>query len=155
MDRSFTLSAGPVSLRSIGPGDLEDLRRWKNDNKAAFFFKETITPEMQKKWFEGYLSRPDDFMFVVEAGGVKAGCMGFRLKEGAADVYNVIGAPEGRGKGWLGAAMKRMCEHIREAHRPSRIGCEVVLGNPAVEWYKKQGFRVASQTKDYYVMELA
>lgn len=154
MDRSFTLSAGPVTLRTIGPEDLEDLRRWKNENKQAFFFQETITPQMQTKWFEGYLKRPDDVMFVVEAGGLKAGCMGYRLEGGAADVYNIIGAPEGRGKGWLGLAMRLMCEHIRAKHTP-RIGCRVVKGNPAVEWYRKLGFRVASETPEYYQMELA
>lgn len=153
--KSLTLKAGPVTLRSIGPEDLEDLRRWKNDNRRAFFFKDVITPEGQKKWYEGYLGRPDDFMFVVEAEGMKVGCMGFRKIEGAADCYNIIGAPEGRGKGYLGAAMEAMCGHIEESLGTVPITCKVLKTNPAVTWYEKRGFKIAADKGDHWIMELA
>lgn len=141
-------------LRSIGPGDLEDLRRWKNDNRQAFFFKDVITPEGQKKWFEGYVERPQDFMFVVEAEGMKVGCMGFRIIDGAADCYNIIGAPQGRGKGYLGAAMEAMCAHIAGKHT-RKISCKVLKTNPAVKWYEKRGFKIAADKGDHWQMELA
>src|SRR5207302_10774934 len=108
-----TDSRPPLSLRSINLSDIETLRVWKNANKHAFFFKSDITPEMQQQWFEGYCSRPDDCMFVVESSGAYAGCMGFRLLEnGEVDCYNIMGNPDGRAKGVMAAAMRLMCSYI-------------------------------------------
>ena len=134
MNRAFTLvyeGEPPVSLRTIAEGDLEELRLWKNSNREAFFFKGEITPQMQRDWFNGYLSRSADYMFVVESGGRKAGCMGFRMEGGAADAYNIIGVPAAQGKGILGRAMRLMCSYILKEHA-KRIGCRVLKENPAV-----------------------
>ncbi len=157
MKERFTLTAldatPPVTLRAIAEGDLEDLRLWKNANRSGFFFKGEITAEMQSKWFAEYLGRPHDRMFVAESGTLRAGCMGFRMQEGAADCYNIIGAPEGRGKGILGTAMRLMCTYIKAEHT-AQIGCRVLKDNPAVGWYQKCGYRIASDQADYYQMEL-
>lgn len=156
MNKAFTIVSEdrpPVSLRAIGQDDIEDLRLWKNANRQAFFFKGEITPEMQKDWFKGYLSRPDDCMFMVESEGLRAGCMGFRLISGAADAYNIIGAPAGQGKGILGRAMRLMCGYILKEHS-KKIGCRVLKGNPALGWYKKLGYRVTSEREDHVQLEL-
>lgn len=153
MDRAFILTAGPVRLRAIGPDDLEDLRLWKNAHREAFFFKGVLSSEDQRRWFEGYRKRANDYMFVVEDGGAKAGCMGFRLEGGEADAYNIIGAPEARGKGVLGAAMKLLCSYILKEHRVP-VSCKVVKGNPAVGWYEKCGYKIVGKEKDHVVMRL-
>ena len=60
-----------------------------------FSDQEIITPEAQGRWFKNYQERPDDWMFVVRVEGQTIGCMGFRLIDLEADVYNVIlGGPE-------------------------------------------------------------
>jgi ribosomal protein S18 acetylase RimI-like enzyme len=153
MKDRFTLKAEGVALRAIEPRDLEDLRVWKNANKAGFFFKDEITPDMQKKWFEGYLAREHDYMFLVEAGAMRAGCMGFRMIQGAADAYNMIAAPEAKGKGIMAAGMRLMCSYIKNEHT-AQIGCQVLQDNPAVDWYKKCGYKIVAPVKDYYQMEL-
>ena len=156
MNRSFTIVSEekpPVALRAIGTADLEDLRVWKNANRHAFFFKGEIAPEMQKEWFKGYLSRDGDFMFLVESEGLRAGCMGFRLIDGAADAYNIIGVPAAQGKGLLGRAMRLMCSYILKEHT-KKIGCRVLKDNPAVGWYKKLGYRVAAERPDHFQLEL-
>jgi nitrite reductase/ring-hydroxylating ferredoxin subunit/RimJ/RimL family protein N-acetyltransferase len=155
MNKAFVLSSSelPVTLHAIGPSDLEDLRLWKNANKQAFFFKREISPEGQLQWFNGYLSRPEDFMFIVRAQGVKTGCMGFRIDDGYADCYNIIGAPEGRGKGYLGQAMRLMCSFIQGEHAKD-IGCRVLIGNPARSWYEKCGFAVIGTEPDHCLMRL-
>lgn len=157
MDRPLTLRASTppaVSLRAAGPGDLEDLRAWKNANTAAFFFKEQITPEMQKQWYEGYRARPGDHMFIVEHEGAKAGCMGFRtMKDGAVDTYNMIAAPAAKGKGLMKAAMLVMCSYIAARHGRD-IGCLVVLGNPAVKYYESCGYKVVGQDEGHHVLKL-
>ena len=158
MNRPLTIvsPAEPrVSLRAVEPRDLDDLRVWKNANKKGFFFQGDITPEMQKDWFASYLQRPDDFMFVVEHEGRKAGCMGFRLqKDGSADAYNIIAAPGGAGKGLMKAAMRLMCAHIA-SHHTRDIGCLVVKGNPAVSFYEHCGFKVVGDGGRHHILKLA
>lgn len=143
-----------VSLRAAAPGDLEDLRVWKNANKAGFFHKGDITPEMQKAWYAAYLQRPNDFMFIVEHEGTKAGCMGFRVEHGIADAYNIIGAPASKGKGLMKAAMWLMCDYIA-AHHARDIGCVVLKDNAAVGYYKACGFTIVGDGGDHHVFKLA
>ncbi|MFA6003305.1 MAG: GNAT family N-acetyltransferase [Elusimicrobiota bacterium] len=144
-----------VRLRAITDADLEDLRLWKNANRAAFFFKGELSREDQKRWFQGYSARPQDFMFMVEAEGGKAGCMGFRILEsGAADCYNIIGVPAAQGRGIMSRAMAMMCGYIRDAHC-RRVGCLVIKENPAVGWYTGRcAYRVAAEKSDHVVLEL-
>jgi len=156
MRESFSLiPSGPpaVQLRTIEPRDLEDLRRWKNAARAAFFFKEEITPAGQQAWFQGYLARPLDFMFMAEACHLDAGCLGFRILDGAADAYNIIGAPAGRGRGLMSAAMRLMCSYILAEHSRT-VACLVLKDNPAAAWYRKCGYRIAEERTDHYKMEL-
>ncbi|UPT73678.1 MAG: GNAT family N-acetyltransferase [Elusimicrobiota bacterium] len=128
-----------VRLRPVGPGDLEELRLWKNANKRWFFFKGDITPAMQKEWFEQYLKRADDVLFIVEDGGRKLGTLGIRLKDGAYDVYNVVAAPSEAGKGYMKSALTALCARFK--NRP--VGCLVLKGNPAAKFYEACGFRRA------------
>ena len=157
MDRPLalaSLSAPRLNLRAAGPGDLEDLRAWKNANKAGFFFQEDITVEMQHRWYESYRARPNDFMFIVESGGAKAGCMGFRLTDGgAADTYNMIAAPAEKGKGIMKAAILMMCSHIAERHTKD-IGCLVVKSNPAVKYYEHCGYKIVGDGGDHHILKL-
>jgi RimJ/RimL family protein N-acetyltransferase len=142
-----------VSLRAAAPGDLEDLRAWKNANKAGFFFKDEITPAMQKAWYEGYLARPDDFMFLVEHEGRKVGCLGFRLLgTGEADAYNIIAAPGAAGKGLMGPAMALLCSYASK--RTKDIGCRVLKDNPAVGYYERCGFKIVGDAGDHHVFKL-
>jgi RimJ/RimL family protein N-acetyltransferase len=144
-----------VRLRPVGPGDLEDLRLWKNANSRWFFFKDEITPAMQKEWYAAYLKRPDDVMFIVEHGGKKAGTMGYRILEKVrADAYNIIAAPGARGKGLMKAAMRLMCDHIA-ATRTKDIGCLVLKGNPAAAYYETCGFRktAGDEIHDVFTLE--
>jgi len=142
-----------VRLRSAGPDDLEQLRLWKNSAKAGFFFKGEIDATMQKAWFAAYLERPGDYMFIVEHEGRKAGCLGFRLENGAADIYNVIAAPGSEGKGLMAAALRLMCSHIGMQHT-KKIGCLVLKGNPALAFYESCGFRAAEDRGDHTVLTL-
>jgi len=142
-----------VRLRAIGRPDIEDLRVWKNSAKAGFFFKGEINELMQKAWFAGYLSRKDDFMFIVEHEGKKAGCLGFRLEKGRADVYNVIAAPGMGGKGLMTAAMRILCSYIGARHTKN-IGCVVLKGNEALKYYDRCGFWISGSGADRDILTL-
>ncbi|MBI3288107.1 MAG: GNAT family N-acetyltransferase [Elusimicrobia bacterium] len=141
-------------LRSIEAADLEDLRRWKNDNRQAFFFKDEITAEGQKKWYQGYLGRPNDYMFIVQAGTLRAGCVAFRLENGYADEYNIIASPEGRGQGHLKTAMRLMNSYVTAEHTRD-VGLQVVVGNPAKGFYESCGFTEQSARDGFHQMRLS
>ena len=141
-------------LRSIDERDIEQLRCWKNSNTIGFFFRGEITPAMQAKWYEDYRARPDDYMFVIEHGGAKVGCMGFRIKEdGHADTYNMIAAPGHKGKGLMKEAMLLMCSYIA-ANKTKDIGCLVVTENPAIGYYVRCGYKVVGEGADHHVLKL-
>lgn len=151
MDFPLRLESDGVVLRSIETQDLEFLRVLKNDNRKSFFFQDLISPEMQTRWFEGYRQRALDFMFVVEFEGRRCGSMGFRIKDGVADCYNIIGSPDCAGRGVMRRAMVRLCEYVAETHT-TNITLSVLKENPAVGWYKKCGFLLESEGADFFKM---
>jgi len=56
-----------VTLRRITENDLELLRNWRNSEQIKKFmhFREFITPEMQRKWFES-VNNPDNYYYIIE-----------------------------------------------------------------------------------------
>lgn len=142
-----------LRLRSAEREDAERLRAWKNAHRRYFFFQDEISAEAQRRWIEGYLARADDFMFIVELDGRPVGCMGFRLLDGLADVYNVIlgDAAEG-GRGLMSRALRLMLTHARTL--TDRAGLKVLKDNPAVGYYQKNGFHVVKDAGDHLEMTL-
>jgi ribosomal protein S18 acetylase RimI-like enzyme len=152
MKRTLLLTSSEytqLALRSISVGDLENLRQWKNANRQYFFYKGIISPEDQRRWFEGYLLREHDHMFIVAAQGVDIGCMAFRQMEKGGDIYNVIlGPPEFGGHGWMAKAFHIMCSYAIDKY-PTRLAAKVLCDNPALEWYCRNGFQRVADFPDY------
>jgi diamine N-acetyltransferase len=50
-----------VRIRAIEPDDLKVIAEWRNTTEVMEYFyeKEPLSLEMQRRWFEGYLSRLD------------------------------------------------------------------------------------------------
>jgi len=143
MNLRFQLSSPRlrVTLRTIGPDEIETLRVWKNAHRTAFFHQATIEPDQQHRWFTGYLSRETDYMFMAEHAGTAFGCLGFRLLGSRADIYNVMrGRPDAGGRGLMSEAMRLLCSYIA-AEFTREIGAEVLRSNPARAWYRDNAFR--------------
>jgi len=141
-----------VRLRAANEGDLSNLRHWKNEQREFFFFKNEIMPEQQYEWFRAYQKRPEDFMFMVMAAEDAVGCMGIRLVDNLWDVYNVIlGSKQFGGKGLMSRALQAMLCFAASRHN-NQIALKVLKQSPAVDWYKKNGFFVTSEEKDFYSM---
>jgi RimJ/RimL family protein N-acetyltransferase len=140
-----------LRLRAVTADDAERLRIWKNQNRQFFFHKAEILPEQQLAWIVQHLDRPDDYMFVVELLTEPIGCMGFRVVEHEADVYNVIlGREDLAGQGLMSAALQTL---LRFAEGQSdRISLKVLKDNPAVGFYERNGFRIAEDQPDHYFM---
>jgi RimJ/RimL family protein N-acetyltransferase len=157
MDQHFTLTSpelNAIMLRTIAEPDGEHLRQWKNANRFSFFFQEIITPEGQVQWFRNYLQRPDDYMFVVLHADQPIGCMGFRFVAGVVDIYNVIrGISEIGERGTMSQALRLMCSYIIGESKAD-IVAQVLLSNPAIAWYQKNGFEPGTEHPNYIEMKL-
>lgn len=143
-----------MALRTITGTDCNSLRRWKNTNRKAFFFQNIISPQMQAQWFKNYLDRKNDFMFMVMFHNEPIGCIGFRIIEDQADIYNVIlGRPNIGGKGLMSKAIRLMCSYIYSDFTHD-IRLKVLHCNPAVGWYEKNGFYKTALYDTYFEMKL-
>lgn len=133
-------------LRLAGVADQEILRSWRNANTIRFYRQEIVSPQDQAKWFEAYLARPDDYLFMVMAGDHAVGCIGLRLVNEAWDVYNVIRGVKTRGStGFMSRALCLVLDFARHT-RAVPIGVEVLPDNPAIRWYLSNGFVVVEET---------
>jgi hypothetical protein len=133
-------------LRLAGLADQEHLRSWRNANAIRFYHQEIVPPEAQRRWFEAYLERPDDYLFMVMAGDHAVGCIGLRFVNEAWDVYNVIRGVQARGStGFMSLALGLVLAFARHT-RPVPIVVEVLPDNPALRWYLANGFVVAEET---------
>ncbi|MCF8228340.1 MAG: GNAT family N-acetyltransferase [Bacteroidales bacterium] len=63
-----------ISLNRLKEEDIELIRKWRNSKKINQFmeYREEITPEMQKKWFES-VNNNNNFYFIIEYKGEKIG----------------------------------------------------------------------------------
>jgi len=164
IEKSFIVFAkgrADFRLRSITERDIENLRVWKNRNKAFFFLKQDITYPQQQKWFQAFTSRDDDFMFVVEQLVDKEwkeiGCMGFRTleDEGCIDAYNIMRAVKIEPSSFtMSEAFATLLKFAENRYDDLPIRCKVLIGNPAVRWYEKNDFSIIGGTNDYCLMEL-
>ncbi len=150
-------------LRSIGEGDLEDLRTWKNRNSEFFFLKTDITPEQQSNWYLQFLQRADDHMFIAEEylhnTWQKAGCMGFRLlpEEDTVDAYNIMRFQKKAEMVQSMAVMfTTMLRYASDQHPGFSLSVKVLKTNPAIEWYTARiGFKLTAEkdTWNYYELD--
>ena len=147
-------NSNQLTLRTAEEKDIENLRLWKNMNKDFFFYKNEISIEQQKTWFDQYLSRPDDFIFIVELNDqIPIGCMAIRKLEVEWDAYNIILGNSNFGKnGYMSIAFKKMLKFAFEKNSLP-ITLKVLKENPAVTWYEKNGFKKISIEESHFYMK--
>lgn len=140
-----------ITLRTIDVDDLENLRIWKNNHRNAFFYKEIITADAQKRWYDGYLEREHDFMFIIRHNDLPIGCIAFRRFDDRIDIYNVImGCKEMGGKGYMGTALRMILDKAAQRYPGLPLTLMVLKENPALHWYLKNGFSKAREHETYF-----
>lgn len=144
-------------LESIDDRHLELLRRWKNEARHRFFFQTEISAARQRDWYSGYCSQPGDWMFLIRTGDQIAGCIGYRILEGVADVYNVLRAGDlDRRSTALANALDLLTNYIAQTH-DGPIRGQVLADNPVHRWARQHGFRTIGRgVKDglaYVILE--
>jgi hypothetical protein len=156
--RLYSNYAPDVELQSIDATHLETLRRLKNAHRGRFFFQLEISPEQQRVWFDGYLTRSDDWMFVIVHEQAVVGCVGFRVVDHAIDLYNLLREDSiDRSLDVPGRAFDMMCAYAAATYALPIRG-RVLADNPAINWFLRRGFEIRGQAAEngvrYYAIEL-
>jgi len=146
---------GDLALRAIENEDIELIRKWRNENRQYFFYKEVIKPEQQIDWFKSYQNKEKENIFIVEYDGIKIGCIGFRFMNNSVDVYNVIlGNKKYGGRGIMGRALRLMCSFIVDNYRNGITLMVLPDNNKARLWYASNGFEQTGIKEEYIAMKL-
>jgi RimJ/RimL family protein N-acetyltransferase len=149
-----TFEANKLTFRSIEKRDIEVLRIWKNQHNEFFFYKKEITFEEQEQWFKDLNNRLHDHMFIVTAGEEYVGCIGARLYQECIDIYNVIlGDKKYSGQKVMSTALYAIVAFCNLIYRDKPIRVRVLRNNPAINWYKRIGFRTIDYFEDHVLME--
>ena len=150
--------AGGVRLRPLAADDLAATLGWRNRDDARKWFKTdaVIALEQHRGWFERYLLKDDDVVFIVEADGVAIGQVAvydINREAGTAEVGRFLVAPEAAGKGYLFAACRALVDWCQRELRLHRICLEVFEHNQrAIRIYDALGFVETSRQNGFVVM---
>lgn len=141
-----------VMLRPLEERDLEIVRQWRNQDhiRVNFVHSSYITREEQKKWYQVYLQRDNDLMFIIEDAGE------IKRPVGTAALYHIdcinlkaefgrlmIGHAGVRRKGMAFKATRLLCRFAFKILGLKEIYLRVFSGNrPAVGLYQKAGFKL-------------
>ena len=158
-----------VVLESVAPESIEQFRLWRNDPQLRRYFREyrDITPDQQLTWYQtrGNNSSPEHVFFQVMSKDQLApteelaverryliGCcnlsyIDFRLRNAEFGVY-LSHTERGQGKGK--EALELMFDYGFNELNLHRIWAQVYDNNPAIEVYRKLGFRDEGVARDSY-----
>lgn len=77
--QDLVLEGYGVKLKRLTHDKIELLRQWRNDPKIQQYmiYRETITPEMQEKWFQK-INNDHNFYFIIEYEGKEIGCVNIK-----------------------------------------------------------------------------
>jgi len=139
-----------IRLRLLQAEDLATILAWRNreDTRHQFIHSEIITWENHLSWWEGYKSKANDFVFIIEE------TQQLNRPVGQVSLYNMdlekseaeygrlmIGDNEARGKGLARRATGLLISWAFNSVDLKRIYLEVFMNNTvAVNLYRRCGF---------------
>ena len=132
-----------ICLRLAEHRDMSILRDWRLGAKFAFRYQGPIEEQAHIGWFEGLLSDPSRYLYMLEVDGEAIGCVGLRQEVSHWEVFNVINGKRDSGstRGVMRAGMQ-LAMSLAWMERQMPIYASVLAGNPAVHWYASLGFEL-------------
>ncbi len=139
-----------IRLRLLEAFDLPMTLKWRNQDhiRKWFIHSEVISPEKHREWFETYLQRDNDYLFIIEET--------LRLNKpvGQISLYNIdrdrkcaeygrlmIGEADARGRGLAKKASRLLLQYAFKVLGMERVELEVFRDNgPAIAIYRDLGF---------------
>lgn len=154
-----------VCLRPLAEDDLPMTLAWRNEKtiRQWFFSSEVVTPERHREWFERYLAKDNDFVFIIEE------VESLKTAVGQVSLYDIdweqkraefgrlmIGDPMAQGKGLAKEATGLLIDYVETHLGLEEIYLDVYATNlPAIAIYSAHGFAPVSAIQDVIRMVYA
>lgn len=145
MNHSIFGDGEKISLRPLNAEELEKMRILRNRNRHSFVTEKEITKEGQKRWYEDYLNRKNDYVFSVYYQGNWVGTVSiYQVNpiQSKAEFGRLMIDRDLTGTGGIGVeAAKAACKIAFQKLGVQTIELEVYADNiPAQITYLKTGF---------------
>jgi RimJ/RimL family protein N-acetyltransferase len=156
------LSKDRIRLRLLEKSDLPMTLGWRNQDhiRKWFIHSDVISPEQHQEWFEHYIERADDYVFIIEE------ICSFIKPVGQISLYNIewddkktelgrlmIGSAEARGRGLAKKANQLLIEFVFHQWTFVEIYIHVLQHNAVViSLYRELGFQIAKQFDNLVLM---
>jgi diamine N-acetyltransferase len=150
-----------VRLRLLEKTDLEKTLSLRNASRRWFLNSNSLSMATHRSWFEQYIDRDDDFLFIVELLSEEIEPVGqialYRInwEKQEAEFGRLVIDEHFRQKGIAQKATGLLLEYARSMLGMKRIYLEVLKSNlPAISLYKKYGFVQTAAQGDEILMAL-
>lgn len=160
MKHNYKIKIEECSLEPLTLKFVENIRVLRNKNRFFFIDNQLISKEQQNMWYQKYLLKDDDIMFVILSKNKEflgnIGLYNINLDTKTAEFGRVIVdkiAPKYTGTN----AIKGILSFAKKTLGLNCIYCSVLLNNEkAKSIYKKLGFEIVKQENDleYYSIYL-
>lgn len=135
-----------VRLRLIEEDDLQTTLSWRNRDEARIWFKTSslLSFEQHRAWYQRYLEKDDDYLFIVQVNGKPVGqasVYGIDWESGSAEIGRFLVAPGEGGKGYISQACGELVRYCFNVFGLSYLFLEVKECNDrAIRAYLRNGF---------------
>ncbi|MBI5357185.1 GNAT family N-acetyltransferase [Candidatus Collierbacteria bacterium] len=140
-----------LRLRPIWFGDLEFVRRVRNDNRRKFLDDAYVSRSDQRRWFENYKKKTDDYMFVLKDNGRKVGVgaiYNIDLAKKSTEVGRFVIDKQFQGMGYGKILVKKILSVAKNELRLDELRLEVFGDNKkAMGLYRSAGFNIQKTGK--------
>lgn len=151
-----------VFLRPLTLTDANISYKWRNNPEiwkfTPFVPKGAITVEIENDWLSDVLKRKDEARFAIcleHSGQYIGNVQLINIRNSEADFHLFIGETDCWGKGFGEQALQLMLAYGFAKLQLKRIFLEVNKANAAaMTIYKRQGFKVVDDSKNYIVLGL-
>jgi RimJ/RimL family protein N-acetyltransferase len=137
---------------------LERSYAWLSDPEIArLTMTEAVTERSQHEWWAGLAGRADYAVWGIEYDGVPVGAMGIKHigERDGAEYFMYIGDPAYWGRGIAGWAFREICAEVRSRGLATVFGIIGKHNERSLAVHVREGFRVAGETDDAWLVEYA
>lgn len=143
-----------VTLRLITESDTELIVKWRNqtDVRKNFFFRETFTEEMHRKWLDEKVKTGQVVQFIIMLDNTPIGSTYLRdidRKKGSAEYGVFIGESDARGQGVGSQVLKMTLDYAESILKLNTVYARVISDNlSSLNVFLHSGFIVIEKNID-------
>ena len=158
MKPALTLFKEGLLLRPLEEKDLATTLQWRNqdDIRKNFFHKDIISYEQHHTWFEKYITKNDDMVFVGELNGEIIGQLAIydiNVSTKKAEVGRFIISPKYAGRGYMKKLINLLFELCSTLKIETLYLYVIPTNYKAISLYQKLGFVAIRTTTESILME--